>query len=228
MKIINLGNNCVIALILNLLNLRIESLPFDWIIVDTFKNLINIFEDNFNNFINLDLLKIKTKGVMANPEIFKNTSVKTEPTNNYINKKFNIEFMHDFPSNKDINEVYSDIYNKYKRRIERMFNILRGDELITFILYYPDLSNDKILKFKEILKNINLNMKYNLCLITNNKKIINNKINKVFYIEDNVSHLNLKHYNDNNLRKFFYNNLQTQPESPKQINHTELKQIHIS
>jgi len=73
MKIINLGNNCVNALLLNLLSLRKESLPFDWIIVHTFEDLINIFEDNFENFINLDLLKLKNKNVVVNANVFKNT-----------------------------------------------------------------------------------------------------------------------------------------------------------
>jgi hypothetical protein len=169
---ISLGNYCLTSMLLKENNLKYESYPFDWM-VSCIDNIINIFEDNFNEFLN----KNNYYGI--------NNQTRNNYYINNTKKIFNnIEFDHQHHNLLEIND-----YNYLKRCVERLNNVHHKYEKIIFImiqpLYLNNLSIDKlnIIKLYDILYNKYGN-KIKLCIFN----IINenNNIYKEEYLNQNL------------------------------------------
>ena len=209
-KYISLGNDCTIAMILAHLNKKQATLPLDWVVCKDFETCINLIDSRFKYFIDDSSLIIKgdnSRDAILSDFIYSyshNHYKGMKELNFFINKKINIEYPHDFKSKKITNEMYSQVKNKYNRRIERFYNILKGSNyLVQFIFYYPDLNNDNLKKFEKILYKINPKMKYNLNIITHNK-LISKKYKSIFHIDkklDKLWHI----FTDTKLEKYIKN-----------------------
>jgi len=171
---ISLGSDCCIAYHLQRLGLReYGAFPFDWVYTKRLKNLLHLFENNFNGFLD-DPSIITTKNKSSKfqklnndddyllPEISNQSIINNETTTRVINTKYNIEFVHDF-SNFDMDELAIN-KDKYARRIER-FNKIMRDESIQKKLFRIGSSNeiDIIPKLYKCFSNDTLNYKnYNI------------------------------------------------------------------
>lgn len=204
MNLVILGNNCTPGLILRFFDLKQASLPFDWIEVKLFDNLLKIFEDEFKDFLNKKYLKHIKHDVIIETTVntFDNTEVKNK-TKVYLNEKYNIKFMHDFSNDISFNESYEEVYLKYNRRIKRLYDILKDNKPISFIFYYPDLTNEKITKLENILKGINKNINFKFYIITSNINIKGKEKYEILYIKKNVQNLtDYYNYQNIDLRNF--------------------------
>ncbi len=138
--IIPFGNDCCLAHQLTIHNYRKFAMPFDWIKSDL-KNIINCIQNNFTDFLKLDLLQKKNYSDNF-PLLNQEENLNITPTNTLrvINTKYNFHFVHEFQY--DILIEHQTILEKYNRRIER-FNNLMMDVNIQKILINIGKPNDK-------------------------------------------------------------------------------------
>jgi hypothetical protein len=108
-KIIPIGSNCRIAEALNDSNLRKESLPLDWVLCSV-RSVYEAFSDEFKSFFNdTDCIVTDTKGYEY-----------------VLNTKYHINITHE-------NKINNEIVEKYVRRINRLFDSLKGGGKILLI-----------------------------------------------------------------------------------------------
>lgn len=192
--ILPLGENCSCAEILKKAELRKFSLPFDWSGLeygnkDSSGGLCTkcelIFNDcsNLFNLEDLEILKDRDDG----KHLF------------VVNKKTGLRYMHDFDREIPLETQYNNVFFKYKRRIERLYEKLNKSKSILIVYnrvvtkkYYrtKDFFNPYFLygilyRFKQRWKYKNFNF---LCFLHDEnipvteyrEEIINNKITYVY------------------------------------------------
>lgn len=115
MHYISLGHSCSIAMDLEKMGLRSESLPFDWLISD-FKGVMQAIENHFEDFLTYEYMQ------QARP----NRAY-------YRNYKYNIQFYHDFDKYHPLADQIDAVQEKYNRRIERFYKTISEPTL--FIRY---------------------------------------------------------------------------------------------
>jgi hypothetical protein len=128
--IITLGENCRITYVLISLNLKQESYPFEWKIVN-FEALYNCLEDDFYHF--------------SNPDFFVPYFDQRSPVN-----KYGIVLAHDFPVvtlgfDENGNErtaidpnwlqLLPEVQEKYRRRIDRFHSVCLSNKKVFFVRY---------------------------------------------------------------------------------------------
>ena len=193
-KYISLGNDCTIAMILAHLNKKQATLPLDWVVCKDFETCINLIDSRFKYFIDdpeiICEVKDAIKGFLSKGwlEFCKGNFDDNKFVNSYINKKIHITYVHDFKKDIPFDENYLIVKKKYIRRIERFYNILKEKgNLINFIFYYPDLNNESLHKFENILSSINPDLNYKFHIITHNRNI-NTKFN-CYYINKKMDRI---------------------------------------
>ena len=126
--IISLGSNCLVASAMSKYGFRSCSGPFDWCTSNFMEGVICFLENNFNDFMKYDNLKILDED---NPKTFDDVRHK-------------INYNHDVATSLD--DDYKSIYSKYMRRINLFREItqeptcfIRGcwspEELSTYVEY---------------------------------------------------------------------------------------------
>jgi hypothetical protein len=182
---ISLGDACSVAYQLQQNRLKKESLPFDWIRVNNFKDVINIFKDNFSNFCDIDSLQLikKTNNFPIVNDIFPNENNNSE-TYVYHHKIYNIDFFHDFHTDIKNLDTVKNFVDKYNRRIIRLYDILKSNNEIIFIRDENkySINNETINMFIQLMNEINPNMNYKLNIVIHNHKL--KKLDIDDYIKD--------------------------------------------
>lgn len=153
--ICSIGEDCACTSYLKNFNLRTTSSPFDWLTKADFETRINLIINNFENFLNIEDLKLLQKDINIEND---------NKCDYYHNIKTNFYFYHDFPINIKLEQSFQDVKEKYNRRIERFYYNINNNKNILFIWWSRDkiISNDILInsynklqnKFK--LNNINL------------------------------------------------------------------------
>ena len=189
---ISLGSSCSIAENLKILNLRNKALPFDWIRVQNFKNINLMIETDFeylwdiNNFLfqkdsnNFFLIDDKLNFIKESVEI-------------YQNKNYNANFYHDFPKKYLFKDSFIIFKEKYQRRVNRFYDIIKKENSIIFIREQikPNLIKVEDLdKFYNLIKNINSTLEFKLILIVNN--FINKNLDELISYSNKNSWIKLK------------------------------------
>lgn len=159
---ISLGGNCSVTYHLSKNNLREKAYPFDWCKI-SIKQLINILEQDFENFV--DTIELK--------KISYNHSSNSTNYSIILNNIYNITFAHELISIFEID----DFKNMLNRRIKRFKNI---NDYVIFIRI--ELEPIKENYYNNIIKLINLLNKY--CTNYILKLILNTDIN--FKFPENV------------------------------------------
>lgn len=143
-NIFSLGDRCATADFLIKTNLRAWSSPFDWMGGGNLPKRINLITSGFSNF----LLK---ENLISYNEIDVHGKYRVDDTIS------GFRFRHDF-SSPDISLDYSDIYEKYQRRINRMYKkSAHGSVLIFYIETQsksPDLTDFFLSKLSEIKQSL--------------------------------------------------------------------------
>ena len=176
--IIPLGHACVCSSILRKHH-QFCSYPLDWVRTISLDQGINLLATNFKNFLDSpdDLILLDTSN---------------ENTKHYLNKRNNIRFLHDFPSNIPLTKSFETVKQKYNRRIERLYRHL---SLSTHILFVnvaekceeiPDISDKYYLNQYRRLQNLFPDKDINLvCLIMTHKPYKN----KFFELKELSPHI---------------------------------------
>ena len=174
MNFISLGSSCSIAENLRKSNLRNFALPFDWVRVNNFKNINLMLKDNFNELFdikNFNYLKTSSNFFILTDDL---NCVKND-VKVYQNVKYNVNFYHDFDVNQDLSIAFSTFEKKYKRRIERLFKIIR-ESIDQKIIFIREQINPKLLKIDDleefilIIKSLNSKLKFKILVVINNFK----------------------------------------------------------
>lgn len=118
-EIVSLGGRCQVAWQLENNGLRKYAYPFDWF-TTLFPSLISFIEHNGQNFLDLDKIQI----VGAYP----GDPLRLE----VVDTLYGIVSYHDFLSDPFM-QNYTDIKNKYDRRIERFFKLLHSKKRVLFV-----------------------------------------------------------------------------------------------
>lgn len=114
-NIISLGFFCSCASELERVGLRKASYPFDWLI-SPLPSVMSLMNNQFEGFLDYDLLEQN----ISKPAW-------------YQNKKYNIQFYHDFNKYHSLSSQIKKIQKKYERRIVRFYESI---QLPTLFLRY--------------------------------------------------------------------------------------------
>jgi hypothetical protein len=171
MNYISLGSNCSVTYQLKKYNLRYCAYPFDNCNINLNK-LINVLQNNFNNYTDLKLKKISNKH-----------STDLSEKSLILTNKYNIKFAHEITMIQELNNFKSSL----ERRIERFRTIT---DHIVFI--YIELSNINSTFENKINILLNeLNKYFNTFIL---KLIINSNID--FNFPHNVKIYNYTHFSE--------------------------------
>lgn len=181
-KYVSLGSSCSIAYQLANLGLRKEAYPFDWIRCGTFKNVVDLIETNFTDFypdpsVGKLVKSDKFKHLPGDDDFLhqeNDTDSVSTCTYTVQNTTGTIQFYHDFSGKQDVFSQIDDVVSKYKRRIDRFYDVLNSktDEIV-FIrdeLKIAQFSLEQVDRFINLLKSINPDLKYKLIIIVHNPR----------------------------------------------------------
>jgi hypothetical protein len=149
-NIISLGYNCYPAMFLKKFRLLKESLPFDYLVTVDLKSINKLFENNFEH-------------IWENIRIDHDTVYKAEKLY-VIDETYAIKSPHDFNSEHDVETI-----NKYKRRIERLNDIITNKDEILFIRYEEWDSQEDLEILNSIIKSKRPNKNYDILLLHANE-----------------------------------------------------------
>ncbi len=149
-----MGEACQPAHHLRLNGLRQAAFPFDWICTPP-ESLINILQSKFEGFF--DKENIFSQGIIH------------QTGENYINKKYNFVFVHDFKNAADFEDNFNKVKEKYERRIQRFYQALTCSSKIYFIRH--KMPKDKTILLNDFLIKNFPNLEYNLLIIDDTEEI---------------------------------------------------------
>lgn len=125
--IFSMGGSCTAAFQLKFRNLRKEALPFDWLYYkdcNTINKLSLCFKEDFKNW-----LKIENMCELAKGEGIPNNNLQ------YEDLYTGYRFIHDFK--KSFEQEFPIIEQKYKRRINRLYDKIKISNNILLVLDTP-------------------------------------------------------------------------------------------
>ena len=152
--VISLGWFCSIALEIERIGLRDASYPFDWLLTQSFKDVLMLIENRFQDWLEYDDM----------------WQYDIDPAHWY-NKRFRISFFHDFKKSRRLKNQLDAVTEKYNRRIKRFFIAISEPTL--FIRYiYNQKEADFISKnFKNIENSLKKYNRQNQIIYISNAEI---------------------------------------------------------
>jgi len=115
---ISLGSFCSVAGELERFGLRDASYPFDWLVSD-FKNVINLINNKFYDFLNEKRLK-------------QNTTLRSV----FADELIKMYFFHDFNKYEPLEKQMPKVREKYERRINRFYEAIKEPTLFFRYIYH--------------------------------------------------------------------------------------------
>lgn len=192
---INLGQDCQATYYLQKLNLRKTAFPFDWLQTYNFSGVCKAIEEKFEFFLSKDYLEYNVRQTLIPQTRIKNT-------------KYNLYFVHDFPTEYQSNvskengnfgiikpnflDYLLDMQKKYKKRIQRFLDLLNYNFYIIFIRTHTSFQRG--LEFVKLMDNSYPKLNYKLILVNPNtadstkKQVESKKIEQYYFnkIENNT------------------------------------------
>lgn len=182
---ISIGGACMVKFNLDKFTGKKETLFFDWLITDM--NSINkiIGTNDISSILFLE-------NIIRNP----NTPNKHGKARVMLKSLSSCESMHDLPANFSSKNVLEFI-EKYKRRHNKIIgNIINNNSEIYFIRF-GEVKIDEKKTFIKIIKDINLNCKFKLVELVNQKDKNNYLINEDNFMSINLFNYKIKEINQN-------------------------------
>lgn len=125
MNYVSLGSSCSIAYQLQILKLKKESLPFDWIRSNSVSYVLSLIQNNFDGFFD-DLEHVKDDErfpfIEDNEEGLNHNFDAIPDKKTKIYKTKYLGFFHDFKDGVSLDEIKE----KYDRRIKRFYNVIKN------------------------------------------------------------------------------------------------------
>lgn len=202
--IVSLGYFCSPAMEFKRINRRPFSLPFDWLITPKLSDVINLINNNFEDFLYEEYFY----QLLEHPQYYRNI-------------KYNIDFYHDFSPFVSFDSQINDVTVKYNRRISRFYDIIRKPTL--FLRYLSKEDFEYIVdNYELIVESIKkFNSDNDIIFVANDEHIRNLPPNiSIYYVKkdfkDSVSRKFLK--KNDALLQYISNNVET-VTAPKKSKH---------
>ena len=162
---VSLGSFCGVAMELERVGLRQESLPFDWLITADFDSVLWLIRNNFDGFLEKEDL------------------YQEETPDYYYSKRFSIHFYHEFVSTKSLDEQYDAVAGKYRRRIKRFYGIISSPTV--FIRSCVGGETEYILKHQEEIESLlkSFNSENRIIYITADNAA---RLSNMYYVDEKV------------------------------------------
>lgn len=142
--IFSLGEACSCTETLRKCRLQFYSYPFDWLFGASFIERCNIITSGFENWLRKE-----------NLEKIGDNNISKIPKHIYKNNLTKIVFNHDFPQNLSLDESFSQVKQKYDRRISRLLkNIVESKKVL--VVYIQTPHNATKINKNEILEGFNI------------------------------------------------------------------------
>lgn len=137
--IYSIGYNCGCAQNLKRFKLRKFSGPFDWLYCDNLNKVFDVLLSDFKYFLNVEDLVPMPK----NPD----AKLVDKEHDYYRNAKNTYVFLHDFPANVSLQDSFSQVKEKYDRRIKRFLDMIYSDKrvLLVYISFEKELDNQLLI-----------------------------------------------------------------------------------
>ena len=139
-QVISLGYFCSTAEEIKRIGLRKASYPFDWVRCASFEKAVALIETNFQDFFTYDCFY----------------QMKIDPCY-YVNRRFAVEFYHDFSMYRPLEKQFDKFKEKYERRIRRFYEDISSPTLFIrylsrFDIEYVKQNNERI---RALIKSFN-------------------------------------------------------------------------
>ena len=119
--VFSLGEVCFCANYLRHMRLRKFSAPFDWVAGASFAERMNMFLNNFQNFLQKEDL------------IYHGKREYPEPCNIYYNQRTHIIFNHDFPLLKPFEKQFDVVKKRYQHRISHLYKKINKSKKVLIV-----------------------------------------------------------------------------------------------
>lgn len=158
---ISLGCDCSVSYHLRRLGLQaLGTMPFDWMRIDKFADIISILEAEFNDFARFDLYTIK-KQSLAFEYFNKDASADIKSQCKMIHKKYKFILPHEYQGDYIDRLQFEE---KYSRRITRFLEIGRYSKIHKVFVRLGTLKEKKLIsKLEAVLDRlgiVNYEIKY--------------------------------------------------------------------
>ncbi len=140
----SLGSACTPATLTKLCGIRTASFPFDWIVSMDGEKFIEMLEDDFLHFFNMEHL--------VRDDNFRQNIYNTPAHGNVLlNTYYHLEFLHEVGSWKtQFFSTFQTFRNRYERRIARFRNLKNFPGKVFFMRSsYPTSDPHRFFRFKE-------------------------------------------------------------------------------
>ena len=127
--VVNLGPNCINSFIFANHGLRFESLPLDWMVTQDFGGVCLAFTEDFRFFVDPQYLKYH------NPGLTENSRYGFSMNHFFEGESYEIKSKLDNMTEFDLDiflECLEPVQIKYTRRIQRLLDILNGEDPVYF------------------------------------------------------------------------------------------------
>lgn len=162
--IISLGYRCQPAMQLRFNNLRFLAYPFDWLITP-FESMYELINNDFQDFMLKENLVYRRNFLYSDD----NGAFVSKIYTHIWEKKYNVIFRHDFPLNAKFMEKYSEVLEKYSRRIQRFLGELNSNKHIYFIR--QSITKKEATKLVNLLTTKFSGLKFTLVAIDSSEEI---------------------------------------------------------
>lgn len=142
--IFGLGAVCSCTQGLRTSRLQLFSYPYDWLYGASIKQRAEIFSHHFDNWLKIDDLE------------YIGERLKPEPCDIYRNKRTEIVYNHDFPLHTPLSQSFSQVLEKYNRRIGRLFKQINCADKVLAVYMEPPEKNQDFLSNQELIEAHNL------------------------------------------------------------------------
>lgn len=137
-EFVSLGYNCDVAQLLRYTGLRNKAYPFDWCITPS-RSVIALIKNDFSHFLDLNNITFSEphRALFFNGE---NGAI-SESDEIVVTahcSKYKMSFPHDYSSA----DMHHAVLEKYNKRIDRIFRVLRGSKTVVFI-FNPEVPTEK-------------------------------------------------------------------------------------
>ena len=169
--IVSLGEDCACSSYLRKFNLQNASYPFDWLTKADFKTRIMLLLTDFKDFLNKEDLKMidKPTGVI----------------------KTGFCFYHDFYSDAEFSEMYDVVFEKYQRRIKRLYERIKKSKKVLFVWLMRSIcaTDDELLTYQKQIEKKFQKSKIYLLVLENCIDVNNTENVTEVKISDNITRL---------------------------------------
>lgn len=141
--IFSIGEACSCTQALRNNFLQIASFPFDWLFGSNFIGRCKILTQEFERFIEKDDLEYS----------YEERSISCQA---YHNKFNDITFNHDFKKDMPFEDAYKEVFEKYQRRIKRLFDEIQNAKSVLIVYIESPLTNHINIENSEITEGFNI------------------------------------------------------------------------